>query len=137
HGELQREALERLERRLPQGNFPNADLLPLLRGWWKEEQGGGSDNGDQVVAPGAEILTRLSGSSWLLMPPAPLAVAWGIESARQEALRRETDALRHTDQVTALTQALAQTVAPDIVQGSWVSAAANAIDFDDGLRLMG
>lgn len=126
-GELQREALHRLERRLPQGNFPNADLLPLQREWWKEEQGG-ADAGDRVVVTGAEILTRLSGSSWLLMPPAPLAVAWGIESALQEALRRETDALRHTDQVTALTQALAQTVAPDIAQGSWASAEANALE---------
>ncbi|PAZ13613.1 LuxR family transcriptional regulator, partial [Streptomyces sp. SA15] len=83
---------------------------------------------DQVVAPGADILTRLSGGSWLLMPPAPLAVAWGIESALQEALRRETDTLRHTDQVTALTQALAQTVALDIAQGSWTSAEANALE---------
>ncbi|PAZ17596.1 LuxR family transcriptional regulator, partial [Streptomyces sp. SA15] len=83
---------------------------------------------DQVVAPGADILTRLSGGSWLLMPPAPLAVAWGIESALQEALRREIDMLRHTDQVTALTQALAQTVAPDIAQGSWTSAEANALE---------
>lgn len=128
HGALQREALQRLERRLPQGNFPDADLLPLLRQWWTEERGGGADERDRVVAPGAEILTRLSGSSWLLMPPSPLAVAWGIESALQEALHRETDTLRHTDQVTALTQALAQTVALDIAQGSWTLATANALE---------
>ncbi|WP_371579754.1 helix-turn-helix transcriptional regulator [Streptomyces sp. NBC_01314] len=128
HGALQREALQRLERRLPQENFPNADLLPLLRAWWTEDRGGGADDHDRIVAPGADILTRLSGSSWLLMPPAPLAVAWGIESALQEALRRETDMLRHTDQVTALTQALAQTVALDIAQGSWTSATANALE---------
>ncbi|WP_327731680.1 helix-turn-helix transcriptional regulator [Streptomyces sp. NBC_00487] len=128
HGPLQREALQRLERRLPQGNFPNADLLPLLRQWWTQERGGSADDRDQVVAPVADILTKLSGSSWLLMPPAPLAVAWGIESALHEALRRETDMLRHTDQVTALTQALAQTVALDIAEGSWTSAAANALE---------
>lgn len=126
-GALQREALQRLERRLPQGNFPNADLLPLLRQWWTQEPDGADDR-DQAMAPVADILTRLSGSSWLLMPPAPLAVAWGIESALQEALRREIDTLRHTDQVTALTQALAQTVAPDIAQGSWTSAEANALE---------
>lgn len=126
-GALQREALQRLERRLPQGNFPNADLLPLLRQWWTQEPDGADDR-DQSMAPVADILTRLSGSSWLLMPPAPLAVAWGIESALQEALRREIDTLRHTDQVTALTQALAQTVAPDIAQGSWTSAEANALE---------
>ncbi len=126
-GALQREALQRLERRLPQGNFPNADLLPLLRQWWTQEPDGADDR-YQAVAPVADILTRLSGSSWLLMPPAPLAVAWGIESALQEALRREIDTLRHTDQVTALTQALAQTVAPDIAQGSWTSATANALE---------
>ncbi|CAM5714199.1 LuxR family transcriptional regulator OS=Streptomyces alboniger OX=132473 GN=CP975_30720 PE=4 SV=1 [Streptomyces alboniger] len=127
-GALQREALQRLERRLPQRNFPNADLLPLLRQWWTQERGGGADDRDQIVAPGADLLTRLSGSSWLLMPPSPLAVAWGIDSALQEALRCETDTLRHTDQVTALTQALAQTVALDIAQGSWTSATANALE---------
>ncbi|MFD3621330.1 ATP-binding protein [Streptomyces sp. NPDC058676] len=128
HGALQSEAFQRLERRLPQGNFPNADMLPLLRQWWTEDRPVGTDARDQIVAPGAEILSRLSGSSWLLMPPAPLAVAWGIESALQEALRREIDTLRHTDQVTALTQALAQTVALDIAQGSWTSAKANALE---------
>ncbi|WP_405560052.1 AAA family ATPase [Streptomyces canus] len=128
HGALQREALQRLERRLPQGNFPNGELMPLLRQWWAEDQADGADDRDQVVAPVGDVLTRLSGSSWLLMPPAPLAVAWGIESALQEALLRETDTLRHTDQVTALTQALAQTVALDIVQGSWTSAKANALE---------
>ncbi|MFI6935155.1 AAA family ATPase [Streptomyces sp. NPDC050287] len=128
HGALQREALQRLERRLPRGSFPNADLLPLLRQWWTEEGGGGADDRDQIVAPVADILTRLSGSTWILMPPAPLAVAWGIESALHEALRRETDMLRHTDQVTALTQTLAQTVALDIAQGSWTLATANALE---------
>ncbi|MFJ8778748.1 helix-turn-helix transcriptional regulator [Streptomyces sp. NPDC102476] len=128
HDALQREALQRLERRLPQGDFPNADLLPLLRQWWAVDGGGGTDDPNRIGAPVADILTRLSGSSWLLMPPAPLAVAWGIDSALQEALRRETDTLRHTDQVTALTQALAQTVAPDIAQGSWTSAEANALE---------
>ncbi|MFF0087462.1 helix-turn-helix transcriptional regulator [Streptomyces canus] len=128
HDALQREALQRLERRLPRGNFPDADLLPLLRQWWTEERGGGADDRDQIVAPVADVLTGLSGRSWLLMPPAPLAVAWGIESALHEALRRETDMLRHTDQVTALTQTLAQTVALDIAQGSWTLATANALE---------
>ncbi|MEV0221195.1 AAA family ATPase [Streptomyces sp. NPDC050704] len=136
HDALQREALQRLEQRLPQGlppgDFPNADLLPLLRQWWTQEPDGGGagdhERRDQVVVPGADILTRLSGGSWLLMPPAPLAVAWGIESALHEALRREIDTLRHTDQVTALTQALAQTVALDIAHGSWTSAQANALE---------
>ncbi len=130
-GTLQREALQRLERRLPQRDFPNADLLPLLRAWWTEDGDDGADQEeqhDQVMAASAEILTRLSGSSWLLMPPSPLAVAWGIESALGEALRHETHTLRHTDQVTALTQTLAQTVALDIAQGSWTSAEANALE---------
>ncbi len=131
HGALQREALQRLERRLPQGDFPNADLLPLLRVWWTEDVGDGADDrerDDQVVAPSAEILTRLGGSSWLVLPSAPLAMAWGIESVLGEALRRQIDALRQTDQVTALTQTLAQTTALDLAQGSWTSAEANALD---------
>ncbi|MFI5679688.1 helix-turn-helix transcriptional regulator [Streptomyces cellulosae] len=128
HGELQREALERLERRLPRENFPNADLLPLLRQWWTQDLSGGADDRDRAVAPGAEVLSRLSGTSWFLMPPAPVAIAWGIESALEEALRGEIDRLRPTDQVTALTQTLAETAALDIARGSWTSAAANALE---------
>lgn len=130
HSGLQREALQRLERRTRQGGFPNAELLPLLRQWWTEDQGGDADDRDdreQVVVPGAEILTRLSGTSWLQMPPAVLGMVWGIEYVLREALQRETDRLRHTDQVTALAQALAQTAALDIVQGSWTLAKANAL----------
>ncbi|MFD5540456.1 LuxR C-terminal-related transcriptional regulator [Streptomyces sp. NPDC127079] len=128
HAELQREALERLERRLPQGDFPNADLLPLLRQWWTQDQGGGADDRGQVVAPGAEVLRRIGGGSWFLMPPAPVALAWGIESALDEALRSEIDRLRPTDHVTALTQALAEAAALGIAQGSWTSTAANALE---------
>ncbi|MEH0424328.1 ATP-binding protein [Streptomyces sp. B21-083] len=131
-GALKREVLQRLERRLPQGDFPDADLLPLLREWWTEDQEDSVDGRDQVVAtgvvaPGAEGPRRLGDVSWFLMPPAPLGVAWGIESLQQETLRREMDKLRPTDQVTALTQALAQTVTLDIAQGSWASAMANAV----------
>ncbi|MFE9442543.1 response regulator transcription factor [Streptomyces sp. NPDC006602] len=42
--------------------------------------------------------------------------------------RAEIDTLRHTDQVTALTQALAQTAALGIAQGSWTSATSNALE---------
>ncbi|MGI3222749.1 helix-turn-helix transcriptional regulator [Streptomyces sp. GTA36] len=76
-----------------------------------------------MVVPDAEVLTRLSGTSWLQMPP----MVWGIEYVLREALQRETDRLHHTDQVTALAQALAQTAALDIVQGSWTFAKANAL----------
>ncbi|MFI5874335.1 AAA family ATPase [Streptomyces sp. NPDC051445] len=134
HGELQREALDRLERRLPRGNFPNADLLPSLRQWWTQDLSDGADDSDQAVAPDAEVLSRLSGSAWFLMPPAPVAIAWGIESALEDALRGEIDRLRPTDQVNALTQALAQTAALGIAQGSWPSTAANALE---GLQVAG
>ncbi|MEV0225291.1 AAA family ATPase [Streptomyces sp. NPDC050704] len=132
HGKLQREALRRLERRLSQGDFPNADLLPLLRAWWTEDQDCGADDHDQVVALSGEGFGRLSNSSWLLMPPAPLGVAWGIEHVLGEALHRGIDTLRHTDQVTALTQALAQTVTVDLAQGAWALAEANTVE---GLRV--
>ncbi|ULR48437.1 ATP-binding protein [Streptomyces deccanensis] len=132
HDELQREALERLVRRLPQGNFPNADLLPLLRQWWTQDLGGSADDRDQAVTPGAEVLNRLSGSSWLLKPPAPLALAWGIESALEETLRWEIDRLRTTDEMVALAHSLAQTAALGTAQGSWTSTAADALE---GLRV--
>lgn len=133
-GDLQREALERLERRLPQGDFPNADLVPFLRQWWTYDTGGRADDSEQAVAPGAEILSRLSGSAWFLVPPAPVAIVWGIESALDDALRFEIGRLRPTDEVTALTQALAQTAALGIAQGSWTSTAANALE---GLQVAG
>ncbi|WP_328778923.1 AAA family ATPase [Streptomyces canus] len=132
NGALQRDALQRLERRLARGDFPNAGLLLLLRAWWTEERDCGVDDRDQMVALGGEDFNRLSGSSWLLMPPAPLGTAWGIEHVLGESLHREIDQLRHTDQVTALTQALAQTVTVDIAQGSWALAEANAVE---GLRV--
>ncbi|MFF0087268.1 ATP-binding protein [Streptomyces canus] len=129
---LQSEALQRLEQRLHLGGFPNADLLPLLREWWAGDSAHAADARSLVVVPGAEVLNRLSGSSWRLMPPAPLGVAWGIECVLDEALRRKIDKLRHTDQVTALTLALAQTVTLDIAQGLWTAATANATE---GLQL--
>lgn len=132
HGDLRREALQRLERRLSQGDVPNADLLPLLRTWWTDDQRGGVADQDRAVAPGREALARLSGGSWLLMPPAPLAVAWGIEPELGETLHRGIDELRHTDQVTALAQALAQTLTLDVARGSWILAKANGLE---GLRV--
>ncbi|MGP4052774.1 AAA family ATPase [Streptomyces sp. 2A115] len=130
HGELQRETLHRLERRLSQGDFPDTGLL--LRAWWTEDRRGGADDREQVAALGGQGLDRLSGTSWPLMPPAPLGVAWGTEHVLGEGLHREIDQLRQTDQVTALTQALAQTVTVDIAQGSWAFAEANTIE---GLRV--
>jgi DNA-binding CsgD family transcriptional regulator len=130
HGELQRETLHRLERRLSQGDFPDTGLL--LRAWWTEDRSGGADDREQVAALGGQGLDRFSGTSWPLMPPAPLGVAWGIEHVLGEGLHREIDQLRQTDQVTALTQALAQTVTVDIAQGFWAFAEANTIE---GLRL--
>ena len=132
HGDLRREALQRLERRLSQGDVPNADLLPLLCTWWTDDQRGGVADQDRAVAPGREALARLSGGSWLLMPPAPLAVAWGIEPELGETLHRGIDELRHTDQVTALAQALAQTLTLDVARGSWILAKANGLE---GLRV--
>ncbi len=133
-GELQREALERLERRLPRGDFPNADLLPSLRRWWTQDPDTVAGDRDPAVTAGAEVLGRLGGGSWFLMPPPPVALAWGIESAMAEALRGEIDRLRPTDQVTALTQALAQTAALGLAQGSWASTAVNALE---GLQVAG
>ncbi|GAA2345798.1 transcriptional regulator [Streptomyces violaceusniger] len=128
---LQREALAHLQK-LPQPEFPNVELLPLLRQWWAGDCESCPDTHDRADVPSGQIVDWLSTSSWRLMPPAPLGVAWGIECVLDEALHRKIDNLRHTDQVTALTLALAQTVTLDIAQGLWTSATANALE---GLQL--
>ncbi|MFB7629470.1 AAA family ATPase [Streptomyces sp. NPDC056149] len=128
---LQSAAMEHLLQ-LPQAEFPNADPLALLRQWWAWDCDCGADAHGRVLVPTGETADWLSSSSWRLMPPAPLGVAWGVEGVLDEALHRKIDKLRHTDQVIALALALAQTVTLEIAQGRWASATVNAIE---GLQL--
>ncbi|MCX5205518.1 AAA family ATPase [Streptomyces sp. NBC_00237] len=96
-----------------------AALLPALTQWW-----GDGRAGERV--PAEETVARLGAVSWRLMPPAPLAVAWGVEPVLAEAFRRKAEELRGTDATSALVLAVPQTVMIDIMGGRWTEATADA-----------
>ncbi|MGW7417352.1 AAA family ATPase [Streptomyces sp. NPDC054863] len=117
--ERQASALCRVAELTADAGVPEAALLPTLTQWW---------GGEEVTEPMAaeETITRLGAASWRLMPPAPLAVAWGVERALTEAFRRKAEDLRRTDATSALVLAVPQTVTIDIMGGRWAEATANA-----------
>ena len=129
---LQAEALQRLQERLPDADFPNADLLPLVHEWWTVDADGAPHVEWVTPVPDNDVLDRLSTDSWRLLPPTPLGVAWGIECFLDEALHRKIDRLRRTEEFTALALTLAQAATLDIARGAWATAAARA---DEGLHL--
>ncbi|WP_102918349.1 helix-turn-helix transcriptional regulator [Streptomyces eurocidicus] len=96
------------------------DVPPVLPEWWREE-GAAPALTDEVVA-------RLGAGSWRLIPPAPLAVAWGAEEALAEALERKVAELRRTDAATAIVLTVPQTATLDVVRGRWADATANATE---------
>ncbi|WP_410603205.1 AAA family ATPase [Amycolatopsis sp. lyj-90] len=114
----QAEALHRLEKLAVDGDFAEAALLPVLEQWW----------GSGPKARPDEAVTPLGAVSWRLLPPAPLAVAWGAERPMARAYRREVDRLRRTEAVQGLMLTVSQTVTIDIVAGRWTEAAANAAE---------
>ncbi|MFJ2740635.1 AAA family ATPase [Streptomyces sp. NPDC087440] len=115
----QASALCRVAELAAGAGLPEATLLPTLTQWW-----GGEDVAEQLSAE--ETITRLGAVSWQLMPPAPLAVAWGVERVLAEAFRRKAEDLRRMDATSALVLAVPQTVVVDIMAGRWTEATANA-----------
>ncbi|MFI6642529.1 AAA family ATPase [Streptomyces sp. NPDC050504] len=120
--ERQAEALRRLEELADDARPAEADLLPLIGRWW----GDGPDTG--VLPPADEAFARLAQASWRLIPPAPLAVAWGVEQPLARAYQRELEVLRRTGEVSPLVLTVPQTATIDIVRGRWTEAEANAAD---------
>ncbi|WP_269755662.1 helix-turn-helix transcriptional regulator [Streptomyces albireticuli] len=96
------------------------DVPPALPGWWREE--------GTAPALTDEAVAHLGAGSWRLMPPAPLAIAWGAEEALAEALERKVAGLRRTDAATALVLTVPQTATLDLVRGRWADATANAAE---------
>nr|WP_246481227.1 helix-turn-helix transcriptional regulator [Amycolatopsis umgeniensis] len=118
--ERQAEALHRLEKLAVDGDFTEAALLPVLEQWW--------GSGPSPVLRPDEAATLLGAVSWRLLPPAPLAVAWGAERPMARVYRREVERLRRTEAVQGLMLTVSQTVTIDIVAGRWTEAAANAAE---------
>lgn len=130
--QLQAEALRQVCTLLPAAQLPEADLRQFLYRWWSEDDAETADRQATPVGSAEDALIQLSSESWRLIPPTPLAVAWGLEHSLADAMRRTVLELRRTDRVTALAVALAQNVPLDIVRGNWTEAAANAAE---GLRI--
>ncbi|MFF0739150.1 AAA family ATPase [Streptomyces sp. NPDC004111] len=118
----QAEALHRLEELTDDARSAEADLLPLIRKWW----GDGPDTDAPPLTD--ETFAQLARGSWRLIPPAPLAVAWGVEQPLARAYRSELEVLRRTAEVSPLVLTVPQTATIDIVHGRWTEAAANAAD---------
>ncbi|MFD9903584.1 AAA family ATPase [Streptomyces sp. NPDC059063] len=119
----QAEALRVLEELAAEGDLPEATLLPLLKEWWT------TDSDTPATAPLTdEAVARLGAASWQLLPPAPLAVAWGAEAALAEAYRVKLTELRRTDAAGALVRTVPQTATLDIVRGHWPDATADAAE---------
>ncbi|MFD5484046.1 AAA family ATPase [Streptomyces virginiae] len=116
----QASALRRLSELTCETDTPEASVLSALAPWWSDAE---------AVPPFAEDVTAPLGTvSWRLMPPAPLAAAWGAERAVSDVLGRKLEVMRCTDATNALVLTVPQTATLDIVTGRWSQARANATE---------
>ncbi len=129
--DLQAEALQDLAALAREEHATGADLLPVLRSCWTGDVKDPTD-GPAAAAPTEDALIWIASVSGRLIPPAPLGMVWGMESALSRILRPRVHELRQTDAVGALAQTLAQTATLDVVQGMWGRAEENA---SEALRL--
>ncbi|MEQ3553421.1 LuxR family transcriptional regulator [Pseudonocardia nematodicida] len=119
--DLQQEALQRLLA-ADTGDDPSlTEQLPALRIWWAcyDETGALTP-----IAPDGtgDLIGRLVTAAWELLPPAPLAQAWGIESLLHDVLRVQAAALRRRHELAALAVVLSQTAVLDLATGRWGAA---------------
>ncbi|MEQ3551130.1 AAA family ATPase [Pseudonocardia nematodicida] len=131
--DLQQEALRRLLDVDAGDDRSLAELLPALRGWWAcyDETG----ELTPVAPDGAgDLVARLGAAAWSLLPPVPLAQAWGIEGPLADVLRVQAAQLRRRHELAALAMVLSQTAVLDLFAGRWGEAEAGAAE---GLRLAG
>ncbi|WP_030671867.1 AAA family ATPase [Streptomyces sp. NRRL B-1347] len=122
-GDRQAEALRVLEGLATDGDLPEAALLPAVEQWWDTER-----ETSAAVPLTGEAVARLDAGDWQLLPPAPLAVARGAESALADALRTRRTELRATDTTGALVRTAPQTATLHLVRGHWAEATADATE---------
>ncbi|MCY0939785.1 helix-turn-helix transcriptional regulator [Streptomyces antarcticus] len=118
----QAEAVHRLEELAAGADCTGDGLLPMIKQWW------GTGPGTGTPPRADEAFARIGSASWHLIPPAPLAVAWGVEEPLARAYQHELEVLRRTGAVSPLVLTVPQTATIDIVRGRWTEAAANAAD---------
>ncbi|MEQ3553654.1 LuxR family transcriptional regulator [Pseudonocardia nematodicida] len=133
--DLRQQALRRLrevDARVEVDDDPSLTaLLPVLRSWWSCYDGTG---GPAPAAPdgGADTVGVLGALTWELLPPAPLAQAWGIEGPVLDVLRLRAARLRRRHERSGLAVVLSRTAVLDLAAGRWGGAMTAA---SDGLRL--
>ncbi|MFB9371453.1 helix-turn-helix transcriptional regulator [Kitasatospora albolonga] len=117
--ERQAAGLARVNELTREGGSTEAVVLAELAPWWGTGGSAGPVLTDEAVA-------RLGAVCWRLVPPGPIAVAWGAERPVAEAFARKLAELRRGDAASALVLTVPQTATLDIVSGRWETAAANA-----------
>lgn len=93
---------------------------------------GGSGPGPDPDARSRALVALARATPPRLLPPTPLAVAWGIDGPMADALRRQAPSLRRGSERARLAVALAQTAVLDAFAGRWEAAESAAAE---GLRL--
>ncbi|WP_329078401.1 ATP-binding protein [Streptomyces niveus] len=98
--------------------------LPGTVAWWSDDVSADAapadapDLGDAAARARTTILP--------LLPPTPLALAWGIDKPMADALRRRLPHLRRRSERARLAIVLAQTAMLDNVAGRWAKAESSA-----------
>lgn len=118
----QADALHRLAELAIDADFPEVSLLSTVEQWWS------TGAGPRPVPWTDETVAQLDAVSWLLMPPAPLGVAWGLERRLRDVYRHKVGELRRTNAIMGLILTSSQTVTLDIICGRWTEATANATE---------
>ncbi|ONK09590.1 LuxR family transcriptional regulator [Streptomyces sp. MP131-18] len=99
--------------------------LPGPPARWSDDASADAFEADDAVTPARTTALPL-------LPPTPLALAWGIDKPMRDALRLGMPHLRQGGERAGLADALARTAILDNVAGRWTEAESSATE---GLRL--
>ncbi|CAM5464609.1 hypothetical protein STENM327S_00583 [Streptomyces tendae] len=104
--------------------------LPGTLAWWSDDVSADAAPADtpDLGDPAARARTTILP----LLPPTPLALAWGIDKPMADALRRRLPHLRRRSEHARLAAFLAQTAMLDNAAGRWPQSESSAAE---GLRL--
>lgn len=125
-GDLRDRALELLLELDIEGRAGSPGTLA----WWSDD--GSADAAPADPSEAGDAVARARTTILPLLPPTPLALAWGIDKPMGDALRRRVPHLRRRCERARLAIALAQTAMLDNVAGRWAKAESSATE---GLRL--
>ncbi|GAA3867463.1 hypothetical protein GCM10022227_26270 [Streptomyces sedi] len=125
-GDLRDSALELLL----EGDVEGRTGLPGALAWWSDDVPADAAPADTPDLGDAAARARATIPP--LLPPTPLALAWGIDKPMADALRRRLPHLRRRGERARLAAALAQTAMLDHAAGRWPQSESSAAE---GLRL--